>query len=207
MMPWRCFAHASSIVHRTYSRTSAWRSAGMARRSLRCHGKCCECRGLGDHRPPRLGVILVGADGKKPKQQSVDHAEILQIHGERGVEPTLLRQLLRTKGRSNKSPEPENRHEARAEKDDREQRRNVVDPGEQKSQPPPLNGSLGESSVGEQYPWRLLCGARTSRRGQRGRQRKSEILAFVIREEAREHEPVAMRSKRELGRPANARLE
>src|ERR1041384_7292297 len=55
--------------------------------------------------------------------------------------------------------------------------------------------------------WRVLCGARTSRRGQRGRQRNSEILAFVIREEAREHEPVAMRSKRELGRAADARLE
>src|ERR1051325_9166448 len=67
------------------------------------------------------------------------------------LSPRSCGNSLRTKGRSNKSPEPENRHEARAEKDDREQRRNVVDPGEQKSQPPQLNGSLGESSVGEQY--------------------------------------------------------
>jgi hypothetical protein len=66
-------------------------------------------------------VTLIGADGEKPEQQSVDDPEILQIHGERCVEARLLRQQLPDKGPEQHEPEPKNHHEARAEKDDPEQ--------------------------------------------------------------------------------------
>ena len=92
-------------------------------------------------------MILIGADGKKSEQQSVDDAEILQIHGERGIEARLRRQQLPDEGMQDQDAEPENEHEARAEQDDREQRGNVVDPGEQKTLPRLPPSRLRESSV------------------------------------------------------------
>src|SRR4051812_31954702 len=52
-----------------------------------------------------------------------------------------------------------------------------------------------------------LGGAGASRRGQRGGERQRKILALVVGEEAREHEPVAVRGERQLRRAADARLE
>jgi hypothetical protein len=52
-------------------------------------------------------VILIGADGEKAEQQSADDAEILQIHGERGIEARLVRQQLPGEGTQEQEPEPE----------------------------------------------------------------------------------------------------
>src|SRR5262249_58335657 len=104
-------------------------------------------RGLADDRASSRGVILIGPDGEKSEQQSVDDAEILQIHGEGGVEARLRRQQLPNERVQNQDAKPENEHEARAEQHDREQRGNVVDSGEQKALPRLPGSTLRESSV------------------------------------------------------------
>jgi hypothetical protein len=85
-------------------------------------------------------VILISADGKKPEQQTVDDTEILQIVAESGVQTLLVVQPLPDEGTQDKNAKPEDAHERHAERDDREQRGNVIDPGEHR----PAESTKGE---------------------------------------------------------------